>query len=90
MEEGGVPESGPHCILDYPQTDTSVFYDVNDLIIHYVKRQQSIQKEEKKQAKRFLKRLIPEFFNIPSQPMSDEEDDDESHLSGILIAFVTC
>uniref|UniRef100_A0A0N5AGI1 HDAC_interact domain-containing protein n=1 Tax=Syphacia muris TaxID=451379 RepID=A0A0N5AGI1_9BILA len=78
MEEGGPAESGPHCIFDYPSTDTSVFYDVNDLIIHYVKRQQNIQKEEKKQAKRFLKRLIPEFFNIPSQPMSDEEDDEIS------------
>lgn len=82
MEEGGPAESGPHCILDYPQTETSVFYDVNDLIIHYVKRQQNIQKEEKKQAKRFLKRLIPEFFNIPSQPMSDEEDDEEPRTTG--------
>lgn len=76
MEEGGPSEVGPHCILDYP-SDMSVLYDVNDLVIHYVKRQPSIQKEEKRQAKRCLKRLIPEFFNIAPQEMSDEEDNDE-------------
>ena len=82
MEEDGHPESGPHAIFDYPSSETSVFYDVNDLIIHYVKRQPNVQKDEKRQAKRFLKRQIPEFFNIPPQPMSDDEDTDEPECLG--------
>uniref|UniRef100_A0A915BD67 Paired amphipathic helix protein Sin3b n=1 Tax=Parascaris univalens TaxID=6257 RepID=A0A915BD67_PARUN len=72
-EEGASTEIGPHCIYDYPD-DMSVLYDVNDLVIHYVKRQPNIQKEEKGHAKKTLKRFLPELFNIPAQQMSDDED----------------
>ncbi|KHN75090.1 Paired amphipathic helix protein Sin3a [Toxocara canis] len=72
-EEGASTEIGPHCIYDYPE-DMSVLYDVNDLVIHYVKRQPNVQKDEKRHAKKTLKRFLPELFNIPAQPMSDEED----------------
>ncbi|VDN06343.1 unnamed protein product [Thelazia callipaeda] len=72
-EEGEAVEYGPHCIYSYPQ-DMSVLYDVNDLVIHYVKRQANIQKEEKSLAKRYLKRFLPELFNVPPQELSDEED----------------
>ncbi|MFH4982381.1 hypothetical protein AB6A40_009090 [Gnathostoma spinigerum] len=81
MEEGGPPEWGPHGIFDYPD-DMSVLYDVNDLVIHYVKRQQNMQKEEKRQAKRCLKRLLPELFNLPPQEMSDQEDSEDCGSSG--------
>ncbi|VDN44224.1 unnamed protein product [Gongylonema pulchrum] len=64
---------GPHCLYKYPE-DMSVLYDVNDLVIHYVKRQVNIQKEEKRNTKRYLKRFIPEMFNVPQQELSDEED----------------
>ncbi|EFO25910.1 hypothetical protein LOAG_02581 [Loa loa] len=75
-DEGESMEYGPHCIYSYPE-DTRVLYDVNDLVIHYVKRQANIQKEEKRHAKRYLKRFVPELFNIPPQDLSDEEEVEE-------------
>uniref|UniRef100_A0A5S6PJP6 HDAC_interact domain-containing protein n=1 Tax=Brugia malayi TaxID=6279 RepID=A0A5S6PJP6_BRUMA len=72
-DEGESVEYGPHCVYSYPE-DIRVLYDVNDLIIHYVKRQANIQKEEKRHAKRYLKRFVPELFNIPPQELSDEEE----------------
>ncbi|CAG9530857.1 unnamed protein product [Cercopithifilaria johnstoni] len=72
-DEGESVEYGPHCIYSYPE-DIRVLYDVNDLVIHYVKRQANIQKEEKRHAKRYLKRFVPELFNIPPQELSDEEE----------------
>uniref|UniRef100_A0A915PT96 Histone deacetylase interacting domain-containing protein n=1 Tax=Setaria digitata TaxID=48799 RepID=A0A915PT96_9BILA len=92
-DEGESVEYGPHCIYSYPE-DISVLYDVNDLVIHYVKRQANIQKEEKRHAKRYLKRFIPELFNVPPQELSDEEEledrgrvgqkSEEQRCSGLL------
>lgn len=66
----------------------SVLYDVNDLVIHYVKRQPNIQKEEKGHAKKTLKRFLPELFNIPAQQMSDDEDScAEPKHSGMFTFF---
>ncbi|KAM3721596.1 Paired amphipathic helix protein Sin3a [Dirofilaria immitis] len=79
-DEGESVEYGPHCIYSYPE-DIRVLYDVSDLIIHYVKRQANIQKEEKRHAKRYLKRFIPELFNVPLQELSDEEEtEDRDHV----------
>ncbi|VDK50503.1 unnamed protein product [Anisakis simplex] len=87
-EENASTEIGPHCIYDYPE-DMSVLYDVNDLVIHYVKRQPNIQKDEKRDAKKTLKRFIPELFNIPPQPMSDEEDNgSEGERHGFFAVFI--
>uniref|UniRef100_A0A0R3RJ47 HDAC_interact domain-containing protein n=1 Tax=Elaeophora elaphi TaxID=1147741 RepID=A0A0R3RJ47_9BILA len=80
-DEGESVEYGPHCIYSYPE-DIHVLYDVNDLVIHYVKRQANIQKEEKRHAKRYLKRFVPELFNIPPQELSDEEEiEDRDRIS---------
>lgn len=88
MDTGEVPDSGPHFIYRYPK-DMSVLYDVNDIVIHYVKRQPNIQKEEKRHAKRYLKRFIPELFNVPQQSLSDEEDTNEGG-PGLLRAVLSC
>ncbi|VDK65189.1 unnamed protein product [Onchocerca ochengi] len=80
-DEGESVEYGPHCIYSYPD-DIRVLYDVNDLVIHYVKRQANIQKEEKRHAKRYLKRFIPELFNVPPQELSDEEETEDRDYVG--------
>uniref|UniRef100_A0A915EHM3 Histone deacetylase interacting domain-containing protein n=1 Tax=Ditylenchus dipsaci TaxID=166011 RepID=A0A915EHM3_9BILA len=45
MEKGGPIENGPHMVLEYP-ADKSVIHDANELLIHYVKRQQNIPKRK--------------------------------------------
>lgn len=86
IEETSSIESGPHCIYKYPK-DMNVLYDVNDLIIHYVRRQTNIQISEKRYIKRFLRRLIPELFNIDPQELSDDEDGEETDFNGNLKVF---
>lgn len=41
-------------ILEYPD-DVSIIYDVNELLIHHVKRQQNIPKREKFMIKKLLR-----------------------------------
>lgn len=79
-------EYGPHCIYSYPD-DIRVLYDVNDLVIHYVKRQANIQKEEKRHAKRYLKRFVPELFNILPQELSDEETEERGSVGLFCFYF---
>jgi len=58
-----------------------VLDDVANLLIHHVKRQTSIHKEEKQKIKSLLKQSLPDLFFHPRQEMSDtesEKDDEES------------
>lgn len=50
-------EGGPHMILEYPE-DVSVMHDVNELLIHHVKRQQNIPKKEKFMIKKLLRLAV--------------------------------
>jgi paired amphipathic helix protein Sin3a len=70
-----VPE-GPHMTVEY--TDPQILDDVNNLLIHHVKRQSSIHKEDKHKIKVLLKHFLMDTFKHPRQEMSeDERDDDE-------------
>ena len=72
-----VPE-GPHLTVEY--TDSMILDDVNNLLIHHVKRQTAIHKEDKHKIKVLLKHFLMDLFKHPRQDMSDDEreDDDES------------
>jgi paired amphipathic helix protein Sin3a len=69
---------GPHLTLTYQ--DFTVLDDANNLLIHHVKRQTSIHKEDKHKIKVLLKHFLMDRFRHPRQDLSDDEreDDDDS------------
>ena len=76
---GPVPE-GPHLTVEY--TDPQILDDVNNLLIHHVKRQTSIHKEDKHKIKVLLKHFLMDIFKHPRQELSEderEEDEDSSN-----------
>ena len=78
MEQaGGLAVTGvPHLTLNY--RDKQVLEDASSLLIHHVKRQTGIHKEDKQKIKVLLKQSIPDMFFHARQDMSDTEDDEES------------
>jgi paired amphipathic helix protein Sin3a len=69
----------PHLTLSYK--DKAVLEDASLLLIHHVKRQTSIHKEDKQKIKVLLKQSLPDMFFHPRQDMSDtesEKDDEDS------------
>lgn len=78
MEEGtGEVPVGPHMTLPY--LDRSILEDAANLIIHHVKRQTGINKEDKQKIKQLLRQFIPDLFCLPRGELSDDEmekDDD--------------
>jgi paired amphipathic helix protein Sin3a len=65
---------GPHLVLTYK--DKTILEDAANLLIHHVKRQTGIQKQEKARIKHILRQFIPELFFAPRQPLSDDERED--------------
>lgn len=66
--------TGPHLILPYK--DKSILDDAANLLIHHVKRQTAVQKQEKTRIKHILRHFIPDLFFWPRQQLSDDERDD--------------
>lgn len=79
QNEDGNSEStnvrGPHLILPYK--DKTVLDDAANLLIHHVKRQTGIQKQEKARIKQILRHFVPDLFFWPRQQLSDDERDDD-------------
>lgn len=78
-EEGGGATSceainGPHLVLPYK--DKSILEDAANLLIHHVKRQTSIQKQEKARIKHIMRQFVPDMFFAPRQQLSDDERED--------------
>ena len=69
-----VPD-GPHMTVQY--TDPQILDDVNNLLIHHVKRQTSIHKEDKHKIKVLLKHFLMDLFKHPRQDLSEDEREDE-------------
>lgn len=67
--------AGPHLILPYK--DKSLLDDAANLLIHHVKRQTGIHKEDKQRAKQLIRRVIPDMFFHPRQELSEDERDEE-------------
>lgn len=74
-EEGSSEAStGPHLVLPYK--DKTVLNDAAELLIHHVKRQTSIHKEDKQRIKQLLRHFLPDLFFHPRQELSDDERED--------------
>ncbi|KAI1292628.1 Paired amphipathic helix protein Sin3a [Halotydeus destructor] len=69
--------TGPHMTLTYK--DKSMIDEACNLIIHHVKRQTSVHKEDKQKIKQLMKHFIPDLFAVPRGDLSDDEMDDTDH-----------
>lgn len=56
--------------------DKTILEDAANLLIHHVKRQTGIQKQEKTKIKHILRQFVPDLFFSPRQQLSDDERDD--------------
>uniref|UniRef100_A0A0K8UJE7 Paired amphipathic helix protein Sin3a n=1 Tax=Bactrocera latifrons TaxID=174628 RepID=A0A0K8UJE7_BACLA len=74
-DENGEPITGPHLVLPYK--DKTILDDAANLLIHHVKRQTGIQKQEKTKIKHILRQFVPDLFFSARQPLSDDEREDD-------------
>jgi len=66
--------SGPHIFLHYK--DKSMIEEACNLIIHHIKRQTSIHKEDKEKIKQLMRHFIPDLFSTPRGELSDDDLDE--------------
>ncbi|EDV37338.1 uncharacterized protein Dana_GF11469, isoform A [Drosophila ananassae] len=74
QEDDSMEPAGPHLVLPYK--DKTILDDAANLLIHHVKRQTGIQKQEKQKIKQIIRQFVPDLFYAPRQPLSDDERDD--------------
>lgn len=61
--------------------DREVLDEACNLIIHHVKRQPSIHKEEKQKIKQLMRQFIPDLYFAPRGELSDDEiDENDEHM----------
>ena len=84
----GKPVSGPH--LTYIFKDRSILEDATSLIIHHMKRQTSIQKEDKVKIKQLLLHFLPDMFFMQRGELSDDEMDKEDGMENFNIIVFVC
>ena len=57
--------------------------DAVGLIVHHMKRQSSLHKEDKRKLKQLLYQFVPDLFCVTRTPLSDDEQErDESEGRG--------
>uniref|UniRef100_A0AAY4D082 Paired amphipathic helix protein Sin3a n=1 Tax=Denticeps clupeoides TaxID=299321 RepID=A0AAY4D082_9TELE len=74
-DENGSLSTGPHLTLTYE--DRQILEDAAALIIHHVKRQTSIQKEDKYKIKQIVYHFIPDMLFSQRGELSDVEEEEE-------------
>ncbi|XP_037539186.1 SIN3 transcription regulator family member Aa [Nematolebias whitei] len=74
-EENAASPSGPHLTLSYE--DSQILEDAAALIIHHVKRQTSIHKEDKYKIKQIIYHFIPDMLFSQRGELSDVEEEEE-------------
>uniref|UniRef100_A0A8C1DZG6 SIN3 transcription regulator family member Aa n=1 Tax=Cyprinus carpio carpio TaxID=630221 RepID=A0A8C1DZG6_CYPCA len=78
-EDNSASPSGPQLTLTYE--DRQILEDAAALIIHHVKRQSSINKEDKYKIKQIIYHFIPDMlFSQRGVLVAAEEDDDEEDM----------
>ncbi len=70
-------DSNSGCHLSFMFRDRNIIEDATGLIIHHMKRQTSIQKEDKQKIKQLLLWFLPDLFHLPRGDLSDDEQDKE-------------
>ena len=65
----------PHLVFVYP--DKAMIDVACNLVIHHVKRQTSIHKDDKQKIKQLMRHFIPDIFATPRGELSDDEYDEE-------------
>uniref|UniRef100_H3C6M1 Paired amphipathic helix protein Sin3a n=1 Tax=Tetraodon nigroviridis TaxID=99883 RepID=H3C6M1_TETNG len=68
------PPTGPH--MNLPYEDSQILEDAAALIIHHVKRQVGIQKEDKYKIKQIIHHFIPDLLFARRGELSDVESDE--------------
>ncbi|XP_067235287.1 SIN3 transcription regulator family member Aa [Chanodichthys erythropterus] len=74
-EDNSTSSNGPHLTLTYE--DRQILEDAAALIIHHVKRQSSINKEDKYKIKQIIYHFIPDMLFSQRGVLSDVEEEDE-------------
>uniref|UniRef100_A0A669F3Y2 SIN3 transcription regulator family member A n=1 Tax=Oreochromis niloticus TaxID=8128 RepID=A0A669F3Y2_ORENI len=74
-ESATPPPNGPHMTLTYD--DSQILEDAASLIIHHVKRQVGIQKEDKCKIKQIIHHFIPDLLFAQRGELSDVEEEEE-------------
>lgn len=74
-EESASSPIGPHLTLSYE--DSQILEDAASLIIHHVKRQTSINKEDKYKIKQVIYHFIPDMLFAQRGELSDVEEEEE-------------
>ncbi|XP_077423344.1 SIN3 transcription regulator family member Aa [Vanacampus margaritifer] len=74
-EENGSPPAGPHLTRVYE--DRQILEDAAALIIHHVKRQTGIQKEDKYKIKQIMSHFVPDLLFAQRGELSDVEEEEE-------------
>uniref|UniRef100_A0A4W5PYV3 Paired amphipathic helix protein Sin3a n=1 Tax=Hucho hucho TaxID=62062 RepID=A0A4W5PYV3_9TELE len=78
-EESTAMPSGPHLTLTYK--DSQILEDAAALIIHHVKRQTGIQKEDKYKIKQIIHHLIPDMLFAQRGELSDLEEEEAEEMA---------
>ncbi|CAA9997397.1 unnamed protein product, partial [Nesidiocoris tenuis] len=71
-------KTGPHIFLSY--TDKNILDDAANLLIHHVKRQTGVHKQDKQRIKQLLRHSIPDMFHHRRQELSDDERDTDDKM----------
>ncbi|XP_041074376.1 paired amphipathic helix protein Sin3a-like isoform X2 [Polyodon spathula] len=77
-EENAIPLTGPHMTRSYE--DKQILEDAASLIIHHVKRQAGIQKEDKYKIKQVIYHFIPDLLFAQRGELSDVEEEEEAEM----------
>uniref|UniRef100_A0AAR2JK20 Paired amphipathic helix protein Sin3a n=1 Tax=Pygocentrus nattereri TaxID=42514 RepID=A0AAR2JK20_PYGNA len=80
-EDSSTPPSGPHMTLPYE--DGQILEDAASLIIHHVKRQSSIHKDDKYKIKQVIYHFIPDMLFARRGELSDVEEDEEEEEESV-------
>ncbi|XP_062998812.1 paired amphipathic helix protein Sin3a isoform X1 [Elgaria multicarinata webbii] len=75
QEQTSEDNAGPHLSLAYE--DKQILDDASSLIIHHVKRQTGIQKEDKYKIKQIMYHFIPDLLFAQRGELSDVEEEEE-------------
>ncbi|XP_070619725.1 paired amphipathic helix protein Sin3a isoform X2 [Erythrolamprus reginae] len=78
QEQSSEDNTGPHLSLAYE--DKQILEDAASLIIHHVKRQTGIQKEDKYKIKQIMSHFIPDLLFAQRGELSDLEEEEEEEM----------